>query len=1028
MAKFGKLYRKIQLEEWRKHYINYKLLKQKIKEMKKKLFKTLRNTEGPRPEILSIPLIPDDDENESEENKEKRSSIYKDEKGQYLKEFIELLMNEFKRSYKFFKDIEEILVKKMNHHLYIQTNYSTYTIEQLTKEMKSLNLTVYLTKNLNNFINDIMTAFKKILKKFDKNFSNLFGLITPNLIIQLLTKKNSELEYLLQFKIIDEINTIAESNMNELKRYFEQNNENSANDAKYRNEFLEKYDQTFKFIRDIDELADFKTQYKSWIDFTNKRKTIIKGYKYFENDIFNPILSSSYYKDNLLDKFLSTKEAFTEVKKIQNPISKENKRNIILILAQTFFYNTLLTCIFPIFYFYEYVRSIEKSIYNEIWFVNVFIFLVVSSIYIAQFLSIFIFYNYTSKKKFKNSILLVFYIFIFIGSITYIFSIFYNQGHFKLRALILGFSLSLIGFGSNSITGKKYITIYAPRYYLPMISKIYLITELLGQIIGPLISALLMFFQLGKVYCILNCIGHYGVLGSLILFILHCILFIPPHNEKFLILKSTLKDENLTSSQSTQPFFGDLDDTQDKEFYKLQKEKKNQKNKLEVTKSDEIKIEINDNEQSKEGTSNDINIKDDNNEDEEKEKDDNEYQKIMEKAGDLLSQNEITKNYYNNNIDTGRYSGVDITNEERKTIQEIETKLYEFQEKTNFNLINMMPRTLDDIIINEQKTFGYLNRNLLIIIILLFFNSLIKENLIVHSSYAILFKVYNNGSLIKEAKQFIKDDENNNNDKNTNNYTNINNVTNINNDINNNNDTNINNYTNVNNITDINNNINIYIDTDTNNNIEQGSNFFFKSFLDFNTNNETLDNSIMNYSFYHKGDLQIICLLTSVIFSLQLLSLLFIMPFYKVNLIFRRNIIIFMIFSVVFMVPLSFKIFYINPYIYAPIVSIDIILHKIIETMCSCYLVYLLPPKWQYSHIRASSLPIYLMTLGKAAGCIFCIASYDTEKIEINLYILTGITFFVYGFISLFLYRTKNFRVTALSRILRNKALEESFV
>lgn len=128
MAKFGKLYRKIQLEEWRKHYINYKLLKQKIKEMKKKLFKTLRNTEGPRPEILSIPLIPDDDENESEENKEKRSSIYKDEKGQYLKEFIELLMNEFKRSYKFFKDIEEILVKKMNHHLLFLSFFSTLQV------------------------------------------------------------------------------------------------------------------------------------------------------------------------------------------------------------------------------------------------------------------------------------------------------------------------------------------------------------------------------------------------------------------------------------------------------------------------------------------------------------------------------------------------------------------------------------------------------------------------------------------------------------------------------------------------------------------------------------------------------------------------------------------------------------------------------------------------------------------------------------------------------------------------------------
>ena len=35
MVKYGKQYREYQIEEWKPHYINYKALKQKIKQIKK---------------------------------------------------------------------------------------------------------------------------------------------------------------------------------------------------------------------------------------------------------------------------------------------------------------------------------------------------------------------------------------------------------------------------------------------------------------------------------------------------------------------------------------------------------------------------------------------------------------------------------------------------------------------------------------------------------------------------------------------------------------------------------------------------------------------------------------------------------------------------------------------------------------------------------------------------------------------------------------------------------------------------------
>ena len=61
-------------------------------------------------------------------------------------------------------------------------------------------------------------------------------------------------------------------------------------------------------------------------------------------------------------------------------------------------------------------------------------------------------------------------------------------------------------------------------------------------------------------------------------------------------------------------------------------------------------------------------------------------------------------------------------------------------ENSNFNLINMIPRTIDDIIRKEKISFGYMNHNLLVMFLLLFFNNMIKENYIAYFSYFITDK------------------------------------------------------------------------------------------------------------------------------------------------------------------------------------------------------------------------------------------------------------------------------------------------
>ena len=885
MVKYGKQYRKLQLNEWKKYYLDYKGLKHKIRQMKRVLVQDIKVKEkSDRPSLLSTPLLPE----EIVDNKD-GSNIYNDKKGQHLKEFISLLINEFKKSYNFFLNIEKVLVKKVNSHLYIQTSYSTFTLAELTKEMKSISLTIYLAKCLNAFINDITMAIKKILKKFDKHFSHLYGLLTPHLILKLLSKDKSELEYFLQFKVIDEISTIIESSALDLKRYFDQNTEN---DAKTRGEFIAKYNEVLKYIKDIDELIYFKTQYKDWIDYISKKK-YKKGTKYSENDIFNPILSASYYKDNLLDKFLSTKDAFNEIKNIQRKITLVNKRNIILIITQAFFYNTLLTCIFPIlFYNFDIKKSLD----------NIYIFIIVATTYVGQWCSTFFFYNCMSIKKIKFSYIIC-YSLIFAGSLIYILSIF-NKG---LPILILGISRFLVGLGSNPMMGKKYLTLYTPKYLLPALSKIYLIIELSGLILGPCFAALVIFIFQGEP----NCIGYYGAIVSILLLLINQLFMTSPGDQNFSVVENqTKEDVNMSTSQYISNNFED-DDEQDKEFYQMQKEKKDRKSAgLEPTRSDDIKIEVKENETTKSNvglnnTASNPNFKDEKDED-------TDYNKIME------GQNEVVENYYNN-VDTGRYSDVDLTSEQRDTIKEIEAKLYEYQEKSNFTYIDMMPRTLEDIILNEQKTFGYMNKNFIIILLLLLSNNLIKENLIIYSAFYLFEEL---DFKIAESEKKVKK--------------------------------------------------------------------------------------------------EIICLIISAELLLQLSSLLFIMPFYKVNIIFKKNLILFMIGSIVFMIPLLILPLLENqyPYVYIPIASIDILIHKIIEVICSSFLVYLIPPQWKYAHIKASSLPIYLMTLGKIIACTFCFLS------QYNNVLLNGFSICAYLIFGIIIYKSTNFRVKALTRILRRKAIQ----
>ena len=924
MVKYGKLFRELQIDEFKDKYINYKKLKQKIKEIEKRLPRTSQKLIKYRESNISnLKLRP----TISSDFDETESSPTTDQYGEQLKEFQKLLDEEFMRCYMYFKKIRKQLHSKINVHLYTQTNYISYTLDEILKEVNNLRNTTYLAKSLNAFINDNMMAIKKILKKFDKKFSNYFGNIGPKYILDNLSKQNSDLEYLLQFKIIDETSCICESNLKLLTEcYREINNSNRINNDN-ENDFEQKARQITEYLKDIDELIYFKIQYKEWFYYSKKNASIISNSKLFNNLMFNPILFSAYHKDDLCNKFLSRKDALKEIEQLQPSISLYNLINIILIFIHTFFYNTLISGIYPLLF--EYMGELYDKKYLP------YSLLIIASTYFFSYFSIII-YHYFGSRSIKLAYLLSYIIFL-LGSIVYIIKYRDDPDNpvtlvdFSIMGYLI-FSRILIGLGAIPTLGKKYILSYTPKYYLPFISKIYYLFSIIGHSVGPLIGFILYnlknitflhYFYISKY----NCIGWYGLIMSFILLIIHLILFTSPYSSKFSRVKgnNTKVHYGTFTSQDSQFLIDDIDDNQDKEFYRLQKEMKVKKiidNESDL--NDDLLLsykENNDNLLKRNFSLSEEEQSIQDNEDtrsEGKNGDATKINQILRKSNTLSNDNKINDDSYNS--DKANYDKINPLFISTNFNSEIKDESQ--QESTSFVNINMIPRTIEDLIRKEKKTFGYLNKNLLIILIILFFNNLLKENFIAYCSYYIYYSI----TFVDKNKGYIPE--------------------------------------------------------------------------------------------------QYLSCLISLSYFLEILSMPFILPFYKLNTQIKKLLIALMIITILLMIPLSIENVVDNIIIYFVIISLVFLISSIIEVLSSCYLAYLTPPEWKFSRFNAGALPLYVMTFGKFCGCLICFIAF-TSKLLLNHHIIISLTILGYGISGIFILKSKNFRIKAIARIMRKTELEQ---
>ena len=789
MGKYGKIFRQLQIKEFQGYYIDYKKLKKKIKEMQLLLPRISQQVILKKNEIgtKSLELSERSGLSEDPLNPRKPNNSYEGIYNNEIKGFKELLDKEFEKCCLFYKKMQKQLHEELNKHLYEQTNYTSYKINEMIKAIGNLRKTGYMASCLTEYINDNMMAIKKIIKKVDKKFSTYFGNFGPNYILEKLCLERSDLEYLLQFKIIDEASCIIESNVKTLRDYFKELiHSEKGNISKEINEFNTIYNETMGYLKDIDNLIYFKIQYKEWFYFKKKDKLVNVESNLYKAIMLNPILFSAYHKDDLMNKFLSRKEQIKEIEQIQTPLTPANKKNIILIFVQTFFYNSLISGIYPLLFVYlnksinfpdnstisdqnsnlttSYPMSNsttsdttdENAIPKIKW-----AFVIISSTYFFSNFSVML-YNFFGTKRIKISYIIS-YILFFIGSLLYILSYhFYcdesdeSNRYTSYQIPLLISSRILTGLGANPDLGKKYIISYASKYYLPFISKIYVLISLLGHSFGPIIGFILYLVTSNKNddnickdafslivldYSIYNCIGWYGIIFSFLLLIVNILFFTSPTQEnmnKILVKRNASSNELImNSADKTGLISDDFEDAQDKEFYKLQQEK-------------EKNAELEDDEYGSTHTFSQIKGKlVRSNVDAYDRKQFSNIGKSYQKANSLEKNEERDINgnlLTGNNYEGNPYYLVGNDNKEK------ETDGYD----GNFTYIDMIPRTIDDLIRKEKRKFSYINRNLLTIFTILFFENLLKENYIAYCSYYIIKKIEEDPDLTDKKENIYR--------------------------------------------------------------------------------------------------------------------------------------------------------------------------------------------------------------------------------------------------------------------------------
>ena len=505
MVKYGKEFRRNQNLEWRDKYFDYKAKKKMIKEYIKKKEGIASN---------DISLLADLEK--------------------WTSEFEQSLDKDIKKVYIFFANKERTLFKCLNESLHLKDSYGNFDLATYLNELKKLKELSDLSLKMSYFIFYNLKAVIKILKKFDKKVitpKNKDYQIRMNYIQTKIEEQNSDILYLIKFKIIDEVNVLLENLINHLMKEFKSNKdilEEDSNEKDLENKLIEELPDMKDATKIINDSYD---QIKSHIQEIDKVSARVQK-------LFMPWKDFLKISTDINSKFLQiTRESNINVERTQSlaqtmAVSKDSKYNIFIVLAHGFLYMFSFSVIIPSSFliFEKFNLDYDKSIiYWAILMMMAPLGTLFNYLYEA-----FLFKKSTKKPLVISCIGLI------IGNVLYVIALGLDQ----IELLLIGrFICGLFNLRTHN---KMYIINFLTQKDISFYLTMFHTTSILGLSVGFLLNTGILFIEVNNIYFNNLTIGALiSIIFSFILLIISLAMFTEAHSNKFNITSMQMFGEGI---------------------------------------------------------------------------------------------------------------------------------------------------------------------------------------------------------------------------------------------------------------------------------------------------------------------------------------------------------------------------------------------------------------------------------------------------------------------------------------------------
>ena len=505
MVKYGKEFRRNQNLEWRDKYFDYKAKKKMIKEYIKKKEVIANN---------DISFLADLEK--------------------WTNEFEQSLDKDIKKVYIFFANKERTLFKCLNESLHLKDSYGNFDLATYLNELKKLKELSDLSLKMSYFIFYNLKAVIKILKKFDKKVitpKNKDYQIRMNYIQTKIEEQNSDILYLIKFKIIDEVNVLLENLINHLMKEFKSNKdilEEDSNEKDLENKLIEELPDMKDATKIINDSYD---QIKSHIQEIDKVSARVQK-------LFMPWKDFLKISTDINSKFLQiTRESNVNVERTQSlaqtmAVSKDSKYNIFIVLAHGFLYMFSFSVIIPSSFliFEKFNLDYDKSIiYWAILMMMAPLGTLFNYLYEA-----FLFKKSTKKPLVISCIGLI------IGNVLYVIALGLDQ----IELLLIGrFICGLFNLRTHN---KMYIINFLTQKDISFYLTMFHTTSILGLSVGFLLNTGILFIEVNNIYFNNLTIGALiSIIFSFILLIISLAMFTEAHSNKFNITSMQMFGEGI---------------------------------------------------------------------------------------------------------------------------------------------------------------------------------------------------------------------------------------------------------------------------------------------------------------------------------------------------------------------------------------------------------------------------------------------------------------------------------------------------